>query len=127
MNFTNGMYVSRFFYLEAKVMNVFGVLFRRESGGTFSFEYRFRYVKDGIMDGTSKDEKNFYVIENLEDETAGLKAVAMFEKACRAGDFLAPGAYTIEILKVESDDVDKVIGVLKAQPWAHVTMGPQVH
>ena len=120
----DGVYFSRFFFVDAKSRNTMGALMRETPDGPFVLRFRYRHYADGKVHD-SEDERSWWSVPDLKDETTGLRALENMCEALRIADTIHPdGTKPPDIVVVESDRAAEVMAILGAQPWSSMRAEP---
>jgi hypothetical protein len=123
-----GAYVVQFFFADTPGCNIFGMLTRLEGGKSYQVKYRFRHFIDDKVFG-SKDTRSWLEC-TVEGEKEGRDVVAKLVVAMRQAYAMTypgtqPEDLDVDVVDVESDDVDVVMAKLGAMGWAHTKTEPQ--
>ena len=119
----DGVYFSRFFFVDANSRNTMGALMRETPDGPFVIHFRFRHYMDRkVFD--SEDVRSWKKMD-IPDEAAGLRAITALCSALHVADEMDPdGIKPPDIVVVESDDAATVMAILGSRPWAKCQPAP---
>ena len=121
IEFKNGVYFSRIFYLEllfkGRRGNMMGALYKLPGADAWTFKYRTRWYVDEDLTSNSKDERNWYEAET-KPEITHESAVEMVREIF-ASAATASGNSKVEEVVIESDRALVMQEKLMAAPWAH--------